>query len=310
KFPDGTNPAVVDRVVKEHLSQNIQSVKQSVSQSPSQKAATMVPLALRVGVPAAAGIGVGALTGSPVAGDITFGGMDEILRHLYGEKSGGMITGTLNQDPSLIGAGEQGLENVFLGRLMKSGLNLASEIVKPGSVVGPGLSELNPTGSQYYQNAPFFKFLENTLAPKTKAEAVKASNILATEKGNVVASGLAGQKIKLEDKNALADLLQEQTKLDFSQFSQEAQKHCEVSQLISKQNIQQISFGNGFRTIEGPINTDNLVNKALEIRNQLSKPLGKPDPSNPLIADIDEILKRVNAKFDPKGNLISYQPIS
>lgn len=314
------------------------------------EAIPLIRTAAATGSGMAAAGGASAFVGpevAPVVGSATMAFMDQAIRHFTGEGTGG--TSVLPDNP--ISAGIEGtVTNELGGRAMGVLGKGISEMVHPGSVDIPGMTdELRNLGPTYGQVSGH-EIVENLLAKGPKTAAIAASGQAADSRmkeivgeltqrdtsGGKVTQGLTGIVKPYTGPGPsnprLSEIMQAEVKQGFrnsvAASNAEAQNFlgiAEQNQLAVPQPPQIVNtgvldaMGNPItksvpvppKIISGPVSLDNTLNQAATIMHDMNRSAVPPDPENPLIRAIDGLFQATGTTIDKTtGQVLSHEPIS
>jgi len=334
-FPDGTDPSVVQNVVRQKLGSPVSSTPSAQPQKTflgmpvtglktgyqnfgqgfnettpldavrpfdapasialGSKVAEMTPGGL---VPKAiAGVGVGAGA---------YLGLDSFLRSIGGKEP------DLTDSAVNLGANELG--GRLLGKLVPRDL--------PTSL--KDFSKFEPTYSQYLDKldpdtlsgkvAKAFqgpaKFLEDVMAPSAKADAIKNSGKIADQALTAQASKLSGRTPGvLDNPNFHAQTIQtNQLENSLRASFDESEKQATLAKAVAMSNPQPLPDG---RIVNGPVNLNSSLEKANQIVQEATLlHFGPSEEQKPLVNQAYKLIQGTDAKFDPQtGKVISSNPI-
>lgn len=287
----------------------------------------------RTGASIASGGAAGLATGSPVAGNAAASVVDELLRYINGRETGSAL-GFKNPVAS---AAEQFVTNEVGGKLLTPVFkgagavkNVVKEGMRPGSVVDPLKRKLGLTGAQM-SDSSVLKVVEDLFAKSKKQESLISSAAKITKEAEKTGSNLAGKRVTLDEaRDELSKVAQQEQINNFKISLLESDKNAQAAKNIAKINSKTVTqqgppvasglfdaAGNPImkpgqtvvKTVEGPIDYTNTLNKLKQIENSFSKGNTKPDPSDPLFKKIQELYDATNAEFDNTGKLISHNPV-
>lgn len=274
--------------------------------------------------PFGAGMMVGGLGLGAGATALATAGTDFGIRALQGEEDP-------NLGNAIVDIGTNALLNYSGGKVLEAvpkGIRAFRNLQGSGGVPQT-LLKLSPTYAQMSdEEIGLAELIENTFARSSKSKAVEASTKLSVKEAEAIASQMAGRPLGFADAEDLANSAMTKTSAAFDKFLMESRVHAEEAKKIASQNPTFINkklkgpqigvapnkdpiylTKNIQHKVDGPVYPDKLVNRLVSLKNEVEATLGKPDPNNPLLRDIDSALERLNYKVDKTGKA-TYDPIS
>lgn len=348
EFPEGTSDEVIDKAVQTHLSGmrdvTTTAPKDAVTAQPkmatgSEKAAKVLgPIAS-----VAAGTAVGLGTKSPTLGNLTMSAIDNLLKE---QEEGYIDDPILNTaiDFGLNEIGARAFEKVV--KLGRGAYKAGQELTGFGkglenTAVDTDFLKLRPTFSQMEPEGfkkTISNIIENIFAPSNKKGALEASARYVRDEGEEFVKNLTGRAdVKLNAPVKLATEIQSQTQKQFTSSIVESNKRGEAAKLIAEVNPTVIKkeispatekpsgLFNSDGTprmftvpaetedvvIKGPVSLEKTITKAKSLLDEMNQSAIKPDPENPVVKALTDLINTTHAKFDPKtGALIYHEPIA
>lgn len=333
-FPEGTDPSVVQGVVKKRLSPPTSSFDPGTRGVPSpqreqdyasrgtpapQTSISPIDVVRPFDAPAsfAAGRTAAAMTPDPelapfVGAGVGIGsylGLDSLLQRLSGKEP--------DLTDSAVNLGVNELGGRVIGRAMQGAKGLLPKSLQ-------GISFLEPTFSQYLDKleptslsgkiakefTPAAKLTEDIFAPGQKAEAIKNSGKLSD-----VALTDTGIKLSGRSPNVLANPQAHAATIQTNNLQNaldstfvEADKQASLAKVVAGANPQPLPDG---RIVNGPINLKSTLEQANKILTDAKGlELGPTEEQKPLVNQASKLIQGTQAKFDPQtGQLISANPL-
>lgn len=271
-----------------------------------------------------------------IIGSGTMSAVDKLLRGITGEYQPENATQVVTD------TAKDALLNEVVGKVadfaLAKGTAAYDAITNPKNIKfasdATGLNKLKPTFSQLLrgEDKPFAgiaKGFEDLFAPTDKAKALQVSFEAAKDEGDKFIENLTSRKgVSLDQPDNFSRLIKSGEEQTFLKLKNESTARGEAAKLIAEANpevtpvLSQRQVGKdplgkpifsnvrtGEKVVKGPISPENTILYAKKLLDGMDTPLIGPDPASPARKALQDVLERSNAKFDSKGNLVSYTPI-
>lgn len=337
-FPMGTDPLVIKNEILK---------TQGLIQSPSEKVRALenkytpgnVTIAQKVApyVPTGAGIlgGVaGGAAGSPLLGSVLMSAITNLLQPKPKDESHGFALDTATDTawnealgPIIKGIAKGGVK-VGGGVVGALAPEFASKFKIPS--IDESLLKLKPTYSQLSKSG-LAKIIENTFAASAKKAAIKTTSDLTKEEAANIISKISGQSLKLNEGEILGEGLQKQVLDTYKSYKNVSNLRGNAAKGLAEngRNTQQIPIfkimpnpnnapalpgampqmvpTGGSYAVTGAVIPTNTIKEVQQIFADMDKSHIKPDPNDPVIKKLNDILDSVY-QTDPETGEKYYKP--